>query len=171
LLGIVDRRTRLLHDRVRAGTIETRAMTNIRPLTDQVPLNVDDWAIPAETCERLVHEIMTRRPRTILECGSGTSTVVMAACLRSFGIDGHIYSLDHESTYAERTRLQLGLAGLTDYATVITAPLTPHAVDGRSIRWYDFDPSEYLDQPIELLFVDGPPWDTDHLARLPAVPV
>ena len=170
-IALLDRRTRVIRKDVRKGILETRAMTNIRPLLENGPLDVGGWALPAETCERLVHEIRTRRPKTIVECGSGASTVLMAACLRTYGIDGKIISLDHEATYAQSTRDQLQQQSLSQYATVVTAPLSPLTVAGKRLDWYDFDPDEHLEATVDLLLVDGPPWDTGEMARFPAVPV
>jgi predicted O-methyltransferase YrrM len=171
LLGVIDRRTRFLNDRVREGVIEARAMTNIRPLLREHPLNVDGWALPAETCERLVYEVTERRPRTIVECGSGTSTILMAAGLQSSEISGHIYSLDHDEAFAERTRQKLQLYGLDQFATVITAPLASMSIGSQSFRWYDFNPEDYIEHSVDFLFVDGPPWNVGSLSRYPAVPV
>lgn len=146
-------------------------MTNIRPLLDGVPLDVDGWALPAETCERLVREIRTRRPQKIVECGSGASTVLMASCLRTFGIDGRIISLDHEPKYAESTRERLHQEGVAEYATVLTAPLASFHIGGQQFDWYDFDPEEHIENPVNMLLVDGPPWHVGSRARFPAVPI
>jgi predicted O-methyltransferase YrrM len=146
-------------------------MTNVRPLLDETPLNVDGWALPAETCERLVHEIMERRPSLIVECGSGTSTALMASCLQRFEVDGRIVSLDHKSKFAQATQNLLEQCGASDYATVVTAPLTTHTVWEQSLRWYDFDPESSLEGMIDLLLVDGPPGPLGPMARFPAVPI
>ena len=45
--------------------------------------------------------------------------------------------------------------GLTDYAEVRRAPLVDVELEDESLPWYD--PSQLPTQPIDLLFVDGPP--------------
>jgi hypothetical protein len=169
--ALVDRRTRVLNDLIRAGTAETRAMTNIRPLFDKRPIIVDGWALSAEASERVVHEIMDRRPGLIVECGSGTSTLLMATCLQQFGIDGRIISIDHDPTYAQTTRDLLDQRGVTDFATIITAPLSSQTIDGQSIQWYDFEPGKHIETKIDFLLVDGPPNPLGSMIRFPAVPV
>jgi hypothetical protein len=170
-VALIDRRTRAIDNLIRAGTAETRAMTNIRPLFGKRPVNVDGWALSAEASERVVREIMDRRPALIVECGSGTSTLLMATCLKEFEIDGRIISIDHDSTYAEATRNLLDQRGVADRATVVTAPLTSRAIDGQSVQWYDLDPEDHLDGKIDFLLVDGPPNPLGSMIRLPAVPV
>jgi len=170
-IALIDRRTRNLDQLVRAGTAEARAMTNIRPLFGALPLNVDGWALAAETCERIVHEITTGRPSLIVECGSGTSTLLMATRLKTFGIDGRVVAIDHDATYAEKTRDLLRRNSVDDVATVVTAPITSHTVRGDSTPWYDFDPEQHLDQDIDLLLVDGPPSQLGSMMRYPALPI
>jgi hypothetical protein len=170
-VALIDRRTRAIDNLIRGGTAETRAMTNIRPLFDKRPVNVDGWALSAEASERVVREIMDRRPALIVECGSGTSTLLMATCLKEFEIDGRIISIDHDSTYAEATRNLLDQRGVADRATVVTAPLASRTIDGKSVQWYDFDPEDHLDTKIDFLLVDGPPNSLGSMIRFPAVPV
>jgi predicted O-methyltransferase YrrM len=169
--ALIDRRTRVLNKLIRAGTAETRAMTNIRPLFDERPVNVDGWALSAEASERVVHEVMTRRPALIVECGSGTSTLLMATCLREFEIDGQIISIDHDSTYAQATRDLLDQRGVADRATVVTAPLASRTIDGQSVQWYDLNPEDHLNTKIDFLLVDGPPNPLGSMIRFPAVPI
>jgi len=170
-IALIDRRTRVIREDVRKGTLESRAMTNIRPLLRSGPLDVDGWALPAETCERLVREIRARRPQTIVECGSGASTVLIASCLRTFDINGHIVSLDHEPKYAESTRERLHQEEVSEYATVLTTPLATVRIGERQLDWYDFDPKEHIESPVDVLLVDGPPWHVGVRARFPAVPI
>lgn len=115
-----------------------------------------------------VHELArTHRPGTVVECSSGTSTIVLARTLQMNGA-GHVYSLEHEPLYAGKTRGALQELGLQTLATVIDAPLVPHAIDGRQHRWYQFDA---LPGNIDMLVIDGPPVSTQPMARYPALPL
>jgi len=169
--ALIDRRTRAIDRLVRGSTSESRATTNIRPLLGKLPINIDGWALSAEGSERVIKEIMERRPSLIVECGSGTSTLLMATCLKELGIEGQIISLDHDVTYAEATRKLLTDRGVGEYATVITAPLKPQTVRDRTMKWYNFDPKSHIEEKIDLLLVDGPPSPMGEMIRFPAVPV
>jgi len=118
-----------------------------------------------------VYEITTRRPSLIVECGSGTSTLLMATCLKTFGIDGRVIAIDHDATYAEKTRDLLRRNSVDDVVTVVTAPITSRTVRRNSAQWYDFDPDQHLNQDIDLLLVDGPPNPLGSMMRYPAIPI
>lgn len=114
--------------------------------------------------------IVRRRPKTIVELGSGLSTLVAAACMAKTGI-GKLVSLDHERKYADRTVALLESFGLGFNVSVRYAPLGSHFLGSREVLWYDYKP--HLDDmnPIDLLVVDGPPGRIGPLARYPALPL
>lgn len=168
-LAVKDRNRKLLIERIEAAEHEVRSAVGIRPLT-RLPVKLGGWAITASFLDRLVREIYLREPSLIVECGSGSSTIVAAACLRDLG-QGRVVSLDHDEHYAQRTRALLALHDLDEWATVVTAPLRPYTLHGEEWLWYDFDVSAHVDQSIDMLVVDGPPEATRPLARYPAVPL
>ncbi|MCK0118287.1 class I SAM-dependent methyltransferase [Isoptericola sp. S6320L] len=142
--------------------------------TDEpMPVLGANWAATAPTILFLVDEILGRDARrTLVECGSGASTLWTAAALRHRGNGGHVWSLESDAAYAEVTRENLKRHGLEAWATVIDAPLveTPVAELGTVQPWYDL--SGWPDDVVgaDLLFVDGPPGVTAKMARFPAVP-
>jgi predicted O-methyltransferase YrrM len=99
--------------------------------------------------------------QSVMECGSGNSTIFAARLLAQRG-SGHITSLEHAGAWSALTQRLLEQQGLTDWARVISAPL----VDG----WYDRAQIPSI-TPIDLLVVDGPPaWARDRReARRPAL--
>jgi membrane protein implicated in regulation of membrane protease activity len=128
-----------------------------------------DWAASADLLRELVTVILARRPRVVVETGSGTSTVIIAACLQRLG-GGHVWSLEHLPRFAGETRALLETRGLSDWATVVDAPLVDVRLGDDTWSWYDL--AGYpAGEPIEVLFVDGPPGDTGPLARYPALPM
>jgi predicted O-methyltransferase YrrM len=104
-----------------------------------------------------------------VEAGSGVSTLIAGYCLKQLG-GGRIVSLDHAEAYAEITQDRVRQHGLEDHASVRYAPLRPFAIGGHSWLWYDVQPIEDLES-IDMLIIDGPPWDTQALARYPALPI
>lgn len=117
---------------------------------------------------RHLHELArAHKPATVLECSSGTSTVVLARTLQ-MNASGRLHSLEHEPAYAGKTREALQRLGLQSLAHVIDAPLVEHRIEGRTHRWYRLD-----DAPgrIDMLVIDGPPVTTQHMARYPAIPL
>jgi hypothetical protein len=123
------------------------------------------WAGSPDFLLALANEIRTARPKVIVECSSGVSTLVAARCLQQLGA-GHVWSLEHEAVFAAKTTKLLADHGLADWATVVVAPLQQKST---ATPWYeDRLPPEA--QPIELLVVDGPPTAVAPLARMPAFP-
>jgi hypothetical protein len=111
--------------------------------------------------------------RSIVECGSGISTVYIAKLLRQMG-DGHLYSIEHDAAWAGVLQSILKREELEDYVTIVVAPLTDCELAQPPNQWYDRKAIEakLIDTTIDLLLVDGPPANKKgrHLSRYPAVP-
>lgn len=124
------------------------------------------WAGSPDFLLTVADQILQRKPLTVVECSSGVSTVVIARCMQMIGT-GHVYSLEHDEVYASQTLALLHNYGLTEWATVLYAPLV---ADGGDTLWYDDSVLPSSIGSIQALIVDGPPMDTAPLARLPALP-
>lgn len=114
---------------------------SLRPAAIQVALN----------------DIVVNRRRTVVELGSGLSTVYLAAMLAGQG--GRLISVDHDASWIEIVRQWLPPR---DAAVVqfIHAPLRSARFDTEAVEWYDraavADALQEL-PPIDLVVVDGPP--------------
>lgn len=128
------------------------------------------WPASPDLLLLLVDLVDRHRPRLVVECGSGLSTLCLALAMRRFGIEGKVIALEHLEEYAEQTRELLRRHGVDDLAEVRTAPLQRLAVGGLSVEWYARDAWQDL-AAVDLLFVDGPPSAASPHARYPAVPL
>jgi predicted O-methyltransferase YrrM len=126
------------------------------------------WSASPDFLLLIASHARAARPRMVLECGSGTSTVVIARALQLNGV-GHVHSLEHDPTFAAETREHLRRNGLTEWATVIDSPLRPHRLEAQEYSWYEIE--RIPDGQIDLLVVDGPPMPIGLEARYPAGPV
>lgn len=124
------------------------------------------WAGSPDFLLALTEEAFRRKPKVVVECSSGVSTIVIARCLQLNGA-GHVWSLEHEAQYAVKTRRMLAEHGLSDWATVLDAPLQTIHTD---TPWYREEELPQEIGPIEMLVVDGPPSAVAPLARAPAMP-
>ena len=98
-------------------------------------------------CNAIVHGDRT----SVVECGSGASTVVLARLLRERGA-GTLVSVEHDPAWAALTRDLLRREQLDATARVIHAPLTGDP------PWYAPGPlAAALPATVDLLVVDGPP--------------
>ncbi|MEU6246723.1 class I SAM-dependent methyltransferase [Glycomyces sp. NPDC047010] len=127
-----------------------------------------DWAAGPELTRYLAEEVAARGGARVLECGSGTSTVVLALVARSLGA-GQVTALEHDPHYAAQTRAELEARNLGGWGKVVDAPLTDVDLGGERWRWYD--PGLLPHNEIDILLVDGPPGPTGPQARYPALPV
>ena len=136
-------------------------------LTRSLPA-MRDWAAGPDFLLELALHVKTQKPRVIVECGSGGSTIVLARCAE-MNVIGHVYTFEHLPDFANKTRQELARHGLAAYATVVTAPLLRHDINSEQWSWYSIQtlPPEKID----LLVIDGPPAHTGHLARYPAGPL
>lgn len=124
------------------------------------------WAASPDFLLLVAEEILNNGSLTVLECSSGSSTVVAARCLQMQD-RGHVYSLEHDSVYAEKTRALLRRHGLANWATVIDAPLQK---DESGVPWYSLSNLPTAVPEVDLLVIDGPPGVSGPLARYPALP-
>lgn len=127
------------------------------------------WAASPDFLLELVRHARAARPLAVVECSSGTSTLVLARCMQLNGA-GKVYSLEHDAHFAQQTRQQLRRHGLEDWAQVLDAPLRQHELGEEHWPWYTHQvlPAGLA---IDLLVIDGPPQATRALARYPAGPL
>jgi predicted O-methyltransferase YrrM len=128
------------------------------------------WALSPDVALHALRVVLERRPGTVVELGSGASSVVLGHAVRLAG-RGRVISLEHDEGFLERTRALLEEHGLADTVELIHAPLVDHQLEGERWRWYDTSWLNGFEGPLEFLLVDGPPTTTGHLARYPTLPL
>lgn len=131
------------------------------------------WAASPAVLLELCLTVMERRPSTVVELGSGTSTVVLGRSLQALGERGHLHSFDHDPRWAERTAALVRDHHLEDVVTIHVCPLgpvdvAPMGLRGGPARWYQ---GATIPSGIGLAFIDGPPSGTGAHARFPALPL
>ncbi len=130
------------------------------------------WSIAPEFAWWLYQHVIATRPEKIIELGSGTSTLVIAAALKRLGT-GRFLSFEHDHAYLEKTQALLQICDLQDHVELLYTPLEKLDFDDQSYRWYDL-PYDLIDhmvgrKQLDLLVVDGPPAATNRHARYPAM--
>jgi len=117
----------------------------------------------------LVDLVDRHRPKVIVECGSGLSTLCFALAMRHFGIDGKVIALEHLEQYAAQTEELLRRHDVADIAEVRTAPLEDVTFGDETTPWYSRAAWDDI-AGVDLFFVDGPPAKLGPLARYPSLP-
>ncbi|WP_051172732.1 class I SAM-dependent methyltransferase [Microbacterium indicum] len=130
--------------------------------------NIAGWALSPTGLLALTDIVVKSQATTVVECGSGTSTLWLAYAMRSLG-RGKVTAIDHLPEYVERTRAIIREHDLEDYAEVVHAPIVERSTPRGDYPWYGFTLDE-IDGAIDVLLVDGPPQSTGSHARYPAIP-
>lgn len=110
--------------------------------------------------------VRERQPSTIVELGSGLSTLYLSRCVAEQP-GSVVYSVEHAMQFLAGTRKLLEAHDATENVQLIHAPLVDTDIDGRKYSWYSV--GDRLPATIDMLLVDGPPGTTGPLARLPAL--
>jgi len=120
----------------------------------------------------LMRERIDAGHETVVECGSGESTVSIATKLAERGA-GSLHSLEHDPGWAARTRARLAREGVPGRVALIEAPLRPHPLAEPDCGWYDTAALATLPHGVDLLLVDGPPGTlaASGEGRYPALPL
>jgi predicted O-methyltransferase YrrM len=126
----------------------------------------NEWTAGSDFLAQLASIVLQKKPRLVVELGSGLSTIVIGSALRRNAC-GRVVAIDHDADYASKTKSAIAAQDLLDVAEVRTAPLAESASAG--VSWYAT--AQLVDlQDIDLLVVDGPPATDDPQARFPALP-
>jgi len=115
----------------------------------------------------IARHALLEKPSAILECSSGSSTIVLARCCQLNG-GGHVWSLEHDEHYAGLTRARLAEQGLDEWATIIHAPLTTS--QRTEHPWYEIGDLAAPGSGFDMLVIDGPPLRIAPQVRYPALP-
>ena len=130
------------------------------PVTEHWSAAPDFLALISEYC-------LTKKPQIIVECSSGTSSLVLARCCQQSRV-GHVYSLENGEKFLTQTNQQLNDFDLSEFCNVIQAPLQTVRFNDEDFQWYAL--SDLPEIKIEMLVVDGPPGFLQKFSRYPALP-
>lgn len=164
-----ERRHRDLHLETQRQTQAHLNLARLTPLEGRLP-PLGGWAASADLMVLVVEELLRVRPRLVVECGSGASTVLLAMVVREHGLATRVVALEHDERFRSATQAMLDHHDLADVVELRAAPLATTSLADHPTRWYAEHTLEGLDD-IGLLLVDGPPAWTGEDARFPAVPL
>lgn len=172
-----DMSTKLTRIDRRVHRIETESVSEEQALlqllaryTPRTPLPLlSGWALSPVGVVYLLDAIEKRNAVSVVECGSGTSTLWMALVMKAKG-SGKVYALESSEDYAVATRAMLEAHGLSEWAQVSVCPLTEQSTPRGELLWYDLK-NAGLPEVVDVLLVDGPPGTTGPHARYPVLPL
>ena len=151
---------------------ETQGLVQLSSYNHPYPMPFGgSWALTPDAAVVLAREIALSRPQTIVELGSGVSTVLIGRMLKQAGT-GQLFSLDHDAGWAAETRRHIEASALQDHVVVLDAPLAKQPFGGQEFDWYQVPEQLKQAGSIDLIIVDGPPQalDPNGMPRYPALP-
>ena len=128
----------------------------------------ENWSAAPDFLKIISDYCLERKPEIIVECSSGTSSLVLSQCCK-LNNHGHVYSLENGEEFVEATRRYVTEYQLGDYNDVIYSPLKECNLNGEHYQWYDL--KSFPEVKIDMLVVDGPPGFIQKKSRYPALPL
>lgn len=138
------------------------------------PIYWNDWALEKGAVDLLVYTILTKRPKVIVDLGSGLSTLVATKLLSDMGVkDFVVYSVDTSIEFLNETKNRIFAENenLLSHVVFIEAPIEDVKIGSKNFKWYRNFDSEIKSNKIDLVIVDGPIGTLCDHARYPALPI
>lgn len=115
-------------------------------------------------------------PGLVVEFGSGASTVLFATLCKQAGNGARVISFEHDQRWVALVEQWLDSSGLSEFASVIYAPLLTIRGDEAANGYEWYDGGVFLNalaglSKIDFVYVDGPPMQSNYQARYPALPM
>ena len=135
------------------GTAKAELKTpELRPLISVTQRG--GWALDAATLDLVWNRLVQEQPKTVLECGAGTSTVMFAKYASMIGGENvRIVALEQDAETKSQVEHQLAQGGGNASIRILHSPLSP-----RSEYQFDRPEMRHLTQPegADWIFIDGP---------------
>jgi glycosyltransferase involved in cell wall biosynthesis len=129
------------------------------------PNEFTNWALSTQALEWITQFIQTQGIKTVVELGSGLSTILLAS-LQQDGVIERSLTLEHDSKWYDKTVECLQQKGLQCYAQIYLCPLQQVVLNQKNVNWYGIKTLPYF--IAGLILIDGPPEQNGLLARYPA---
>lgn len=91
------------------------------------------WAASPDFLNQVAERVLKEKPNTVVELGSGVSSLVIGRCLQLNG-EGKLFSFDHSDQFGTLTRQRIAANNLADWVNVIHAPLKKNHIGWHAIR-------------------------------------
>ncbi len=128
----------------------------------------EHWSAAPDFLKIISDYCLEKKPQIIVECSSGTSSLVLAQCCQLNQI-GCVYSLENGEEFVTEIIQQLDDFMLSEYCDVIHAPLQDVQLNSENFQWYALDNFPAVE--IDMLVIDGPPGFLQKHSRYPALPM
>jgi predicted O-methyltransferase YrrM len=150
------------------------ALGFLQPLLDGPYLPFTNSALRPLCLAYILNDITVNSRKTILEFGSGLSTIMIARLIRKNNTGSRLLSVEHDREWAGVIRASLHQEGLEDAVSILDAPLQSSSFAVDSNLWYGLDAGSgvFAGASFDMVIIDGPPAyeAAKAMSRYPALP-
>jgi len=141
----------ILYDQI-AGLVQIQSALAGKPILK--PLR--GWALSPDAMALILSDLQEREAPTVIEFGSGQSTVVIA-CYLKHKRAGRLISIEHDSAYAASIKKQVVACGVSGYVDFHILSLVECTKVGCLPSCKSYEIAKLPDLAIDLAIIDGPP--------------
>lgn len=160
-------------DKVQRNTYDSLASQLLHRLfPDYTILPFSPFSLNPNTILHLVNDLQVNNRKSVIEFGSGVSTLIMAKFIKSNGLSTKITSIDNNPDWSQYISKELVKHGCDDLVTLVVAPLSKQDTGLYIGPWYHSDDVQnaIYKKTFDVVLVDGPSGGTHKEARYLALP-
>lgn len=135
-----------------------------KDLLSYVPWN--QYSLHPFSLAIVLNDILLNKRKSMIEFGSGLSTIYICQLIRKNKLECQFTSVDHHADWLDQLEVSLRKEGLQDFVTLIHSPLNEYdsPLKREKIQWYDQGTlkDKLKDKTYDCILVDGPPWKGSH---------
>jgi len=161
-------------NKVQRNTYDTLASLLLHRLfPDSTVLPFSPFSLNPNTILHIINDLQVNRRNSVIEFGTGVSTLIMAKFIKSNGLTTQILSVDHDLKWSAYIEEELIKHNCSEQVTLLVAPLCEHNNDQYSGKWYnEIIVKNAMDQKtFDMLLVDGPSAGEHKHVRFSALPI
>ncbi len=166
-------RLNLYINKVQRNTYDTLASLLLHRLfPDSTVLPFSPFSLNPNTILHAINDIQVNQRKSVIEFGSGVSTLIMAKFIKSNGLTVRILSVDHNHEWSGYIEKELIKHDCLDIVELVVAPLITGEWGQYSGSWYDQEiiKKTMAERTFDMLIVDGPSAGKNAQIRFPALP-
>ena len=144
-----------------------------RLFPDSTVLPFSPFSLNPNTILHIINDLQVNKRNSVIEFGSGISTLIMAKFIKSNGLTTQVLSVDHDVKWSTYIEEELIKHNCSEHVTLLVAPLCEINNDQYSGQWYNQTIiKKAIDQKtFDMLLVDGPSAREHKHVRYSALPV
>jgi len=155
-------------------TDDIYSMAILQPLLFGYPyLPFNGGALRPICITYILNEIIINHRQSILEFGSGLSTIIMARLIKKNKLKANIITVEHNEEWAKILKKYLEDEDLLQFVKIVRVDLKEIDTSLGAVYWYDYYKVSNIikEMKFDLIIIDGPPANNSNIkfSRLPAL--